>query len=345
MKHTLKITLIILVMFLVAQFIGLFVINSYDSFFGKKAQKAVEQGELIQPEVSIIRETVPPEIELKKPVDIVRIVSVIFIAILIAFAIFLLLSRIRFTLLIKAWFALVVFICLVISLTLVLYPLLSMNLYTFLGKKIALAELIALPLALILTFYKIVKRNLIVHNFTELFIYSGLAVIFIPLLNVIAVCILLILISIYDMIAVWKTKHMIKLAKFQINHLKIFTGFFLPYLKPKDRIKIEKMKAVMKRAEKAKIKKQTKSKKKAKQKQIKVRVQIAALGGGDVAFPLIFAGTIFLAYGIAAAVITVLCTSLALLALLSASEKGKFYPAMPFLSIGCFLGLFIALLI
>ncbi|MGB9708002.1 MAG: presenilin family intramembrane aspartyl protease [Candidatus Pacearchaeota archaeon] len=337
MKHNLRITIIILAMFLLSQIIGLLVIDSYYNYFGKGAQEKIERGELVQPEVSVVQETVPPEVELNKPIDIVQVLVSIGIAIVIATLLFFLLSKIRITLLLKAWFSFVVFICLSIAIALLIYPVLGTNLFTILGKSISVAELIAVPLAIILTFYKIIKRNIIIHNITEVLIYPGLAVIFLPLLNVIAASILLIGISIYDIIAVWKTKYMVRLAKFQIQHLKIFTGFFLPYMKPKDRAKFEKLKAMAKK-EKARGKN-------IRLKKIKVPVQIAALGGGDVAFPLIFAGTILMAYGFIAALITILCATLSLLLLFVFSEKGKFYPAMPFLTAGCLLGLLLIILL
>lgn len=340
MKHNLRITIIILAMFLLSQLVGLLIINSYDSYFGKTAKQKIQEGTLVQPEVSVVRETVPPEVELKTTIDIVQVLVSIGIAIVIATVLFFLLSRIRITLLLKAWFSFVVFICLSIAIALLIYPVLGTNLFTIFGKSISLAEIIAVPSSLILTFYKIVKRNIIVHNITEVLIYPGLAVIFLPLLNVIAASILLIGISIYDIIAVWKTKYMIKLAKFQIEHLKIFTGFFLPYLKPKDKARVERLRAIAK-----KEREKGKGIGAERFKKIKVPVQIAALGGGDVAFPLIFAGTILVAYGFIASLITILCATLALLLLFMFSEKGKFYPAMPFLTAGCLLGLLIIVLL
>src|SRR3989344_1452946 len=137
-----------------------------------------------------------------------------------------------------------------------------------------ISELMALTLAIIFAALKVAKPNVIIHNFTELFIYGGLAAIFVPILNIMSILILLIIISIYDMIAVWKTKHMIKLAKFQ-SKLKIFAGLLIPYGKNK----------------------------------------MAILGGGDIGFPL----------------------------LVFASKK-KFYPAMPFISIGCFVGYLLVIL-
>ncbi len=328
-------------MFLVTQFIGLAVITSYDNYFGKSSEEKIKTGQITQPEISIIHETVPPEMELNKPIDVARIVTSIFIAIIMAALVFFVLSKIKTTILIKAWFSVVVFICLTLAFSLFFYPYLNSYLFTLFDKKIALAEAIAVPLALILTFLKIFKRDIFAHNLTELFIYPGLAIIFLPILNVIAASILLVIISVYDMWAVWKSKFMIKLAKFQMNELKIFTGFLVPHIKKKDRIKIQKLKAMAKRKEKKTKGKKTKKKKKL----LKIKVQLAALGGGDVAFPLIFTGTILLAYGLIPAIVTVLCTTLALTLLLTFSQKGKFYPAMPFLSGGCFSGLLLTLLL
>ena len=45
---------------------------------------------------------------------------------------------------------------------------------------------------------------------------------------------------------------MIKLAKFQMDELKIFTGFLVPHIKKKDRIKIQKLRAMAKRKDKRK---------------------------------------------------------------------------------------------
>ena len=64
---------------------------------------------------------------------------------------------------------------------------------------------------------------------------------FLPILNVIVAALLLIGISIYDMIAVWKTKHMVALAKFQIEQVGIFTGFFIPIMSKEQALKLKKM--------------------------------------------------------------------------------------------------------
>ena len=173
---------------------------------------------------------------------------------------------------------------------------------------------------------------MLVQNITELFVYGGLAAIFVSLFKnpqwgVFWAFILLLIISIYDIIAVLKTKHMIKLAKFQTKS-KIFAGLLVPYKK------IEKPKTKM-----AKLK--------------KTKVKIAVLGGGDIAFPLIFAGAVMQKLmitnpewiGFLKTLIIPLCVTFALLFLLIRGQENKFYPAMPFLSIGCFVGYLIILIL
>jgi len=164
-------------------------------------------------------------------------------------------------------------------------------------------QYIALVLAIVFAFLKTLKNNVYIHNFTELFIYGGLVSIFAPVLSVFTVFILLVLISIYDMIAVWKTKHMVKLAKFQTK-MKVFAGLLVPYGK-----------------------------------------KVAILGGGDIGFTLLFAGVVFLSKGWLSSLMIVLGSTVALGLLLFLSDKKKFYPAMPYLSVGCFVGYVLSLLV
>ncbi|UCD20606.1 MAG: hypothetical protein JSW08_02405 [archaeon] len=341
MKHNVKVTVIILVMFLISMFIGLAVIGSYDNFFGKSAQEAAKEKNVSveKPELSFVVETVPEPIEFKRTIDVVSVIVSILIAIAIAVGLFFLLTRLRINVVLKGWFTVIVFICLVIALTMILYSVMGgpKSLFTLFGRTVALGEVIAIPLAAFLTYFKIKKRDMIAHNLSELLIYPGIAVIFVPILNVLAAAILLILISVYDMIAVWKTKHMQALAKYQITHLKIFSGFFLPYAGKKEKAKIKRIRS------KAKAMK-SKKKREIFLKKQKVNLNVAALGGGDVAFPLIFIGTILITHGFLPALTVVLTTLLALGLLLFFAKKGKFYPAMPFLSAGCFLGLLLILI-
>jgi len=161
---------------------------------------------------------------------------------------------------------------------------------------------IAFVLALVIAIIKVSRKSIIIHNLSEIFIYGALAAIFVPILNVFSAIMLLIIISIYDFIAVRKTKHMIKLAEFQ-KKSKLFAGFLIPYKK-----------------------------------------DVAILGGGDAAFPLLFSGVLLVEFGLIAFIVPFFA-SLALLILFLIAKKKKYYPAMPFLTIGCFAGYLVLLLL
>ena len=223
----------------------------------------------------------------------------IFIAILLATALALLLMKFEAMGLWKLWF----FLSVTFSLTV--------------AFAAFVPQLIALPLSLLLAVFKTLKPNIIIHNFTELFIYGGLAAIFTPVLNVFSAIILLLLISLYDAVAVWKTHHMISLAKFQ-SKSKMFAGLYVPYEEKKIVTLIPA--------------------KHPKYEQDTYLERQAILGGGDIGFPLLFSGVMLKFYGAGPAIITSLTAALALFFLLTFAKKEKFYPAMPFITAGCLLG-------
>ena len=191
--------------------------------------------------------------------------------------------------------------------------------------RLEYAVIISLALALFLSIMKIFKRNILVHNITELMIYPGIAAVFVPIFNIWTVIALLILISIYDMWAVWKSGIMQKMAKYQINQLQIFSGFFVPYMSNKLRTKIKNMKKMERKKRKA------------------VRVNVAILGGGDVIFPIITAGVMLKTFGLIPALFVTFGAMLGLAYLFFFAEKKKFYPAMPFITVGIALGIALGL--
>jgi presenilin-like A22 family membrane protease len=123
---------------------------------------------------------------------------------------------------------------------------------------------------------------------------------------------------------------MIKLAKFQ-SKTKVFAGLLIPY--DKKRI----------------ISYEPTSKSEVGEKKAKV----AVLGGGDIGFTLIFAGVVMkglmlkeaMLHGFLKTLIIPVFVSLALLILLLKGQQNKFYPAMPVLSLGCFIGYLVVLAI
>ena len=306
MKHSIKIVIILLGMFFLTQLIGILVIHQYSP---EVKQVVNEQGILENKTIYNLPYGMEPPPDITPSTTLFSIV----LAMAIAVVFMLILMRYKVEFFLRAWFFVVVTLAL------------GITIYAFLSG-VKYAQIIALIIAIPLAAIKLFKRNIIVHNITELFIYPGIAAILVPLLNIWTVVILLVLISIYDIYAVWHAGFMQKMAQYQISKLKFFTGFFVPYLGKKE-------------------KKLIKQAKESNEKDKKIKVNVAILGGGDVIFPIILAGVVLNQLGIIPALIISVGATLALAFLFYISKKGKFYPAMPFISAGCFLALGIALLI
>ncbi len=292
MKHNLKITAILLTIFLLAQFVGLAIIYNYID-----PQKSLEEGKTVFKELPIGE---------RPPIEEDTSFIPIMIAILIGTGILFLLMKFNLTLVWKLWFL----VAIVLSLTVA-------------GSAFLQAK-VALFIALILGLWKVFKPNVWIQNLTEIFIYGGLAAIFVPLINLYSAIILLILISGYDAYAVWKSKHMIKLAESQTK-AKIFAGLLIPYINGKNEkvSKVESKEKVM----------------------VPSSIRTAVLGGGDIGFPLIFAGVILKEWGLWQSLVIPIFAALGLALIFWKGEAKKFYPAMPFISAGCFLGLGVVWLI
>jgi presenilin-like A22 family membrane protease len=308
MKHNAKITILILGMFLVTQFIGLYVVDFYST-------ERLVDGQIIKIGNSNVLPYGMGMDEEEKENKSTLLTSIIF-SFIIAILILFFLTHIKAKFILKLWFFIVTVLALGISLTALL-------------PSIKFVSIFALGGGLLLALAKIFKRNFIVHNFSELLIYPGIAAIFVPLLGLWGIIILLVLISVYDMWAVWKSKIMQKMAKFQMEELNIFAGFFIPYASKKQKEKIRKIK------EKIKNKKMTK--KEAGKKGIKINAAI--LGGGDVIFPIITSGIVLKTWGVWPAIAVIFGAFVGLGMLLCFSEKKKFYPAMPFIITGMFLAM------
>lgn len=304
MKHPTKIIFLLLGLFLVTQVFGLFTVNKYIGVVeGPDGSISISHGETI----------VGPAPEFKDEEKSFSFVPII-VAILVGTAFLFVLIRFKMHKVWKLWF----FIALATTI--------SISLGVYFAKWVAV--LFGISFAAV----RLLKKSLFFHNFTEIFVYTGLTIILLPFLNLFSGFFLLILISVYDMIAVWKSKHMIKLAKFQLQS-EMFAGLSMDYLPKKIDI-----------SSGAKKSKRVAGKGKSN----------AILGGGDIAFPLIFSSAVMehliivdgimktqafllsLLIGIGAAI--------ALGLLLFFSKKGKFYPAMPFISMGCIAGFLIVLL-
>jgi len=281
MKHSHKITFLLVGLFFLAQVIGLTITDSYIDHEKSTAEETIWKPLPNIAGVSLERPEVAPE----------QSVFYILAAIIIGTLLILLIIKLGKIGIWKLWFFVAVVLCLHIAFG------------AFISSGFAFG------LATVLAWFKAYRPNIFVHNFTEMFLYGGLVVIFVPIMNLFAAVVLMLLLSLYDMYAVWQSKHMVKMAKFQTKS-GIFAGILLPYKLPKLGKKIKKG----------------------------TPVKTAVLGGGDIGFPLIFAGVILKQYGTLSGYLIIPFTSLALLALLLFGKKNKFYPAIPFLTVGCFIG-------
>ena len=298
MKHSVSVVLVLLALFLSAQLIGLLVVHFYVDV-SASAKASAEAGEPVT-----VYSDLPYGVE--RPA-IAPDSSFIFlsVAIVAGTALMLLLMRFRVVSLWKLWF----FGALVITL--------GMAFSAFLPAAIAGV------ISVIIAFFRVIRPNVLVHNISELFVYGGLAAIFVPRLSVKSAFILLAIIAAYDIFAVFMSQHMVSLARFQTEN-RLFAGLFVP--------KQLSAKAVISPIP-ASIKQQPKEAKET----CSDSGSYAIVGGGDIGFPILFAGAAMAVFGFKAFVIPIFSTA-ALAVLFAISKKGRFYPAMPFIAVGCFAG-------
>jgi len=340
MKHNLTITIVLLSFFLLAQITGLWLINSDSKI------SVDDQGNIL---VSHGDTSLGERPQTEGFGSFLYLI----IGITIGTLIVLVLVKFRKANIWRYWFFLAVWMAL------------SVSIGVFVKQKIIFNYDIAMLIALILAVWKIWKPNIIIHNVTEVLVYSGIAVLLVPIFDVFWAIMLLIAISLYDMYAVWKSKHMVKMAKFQTNS-NVFAGLMIPYS-----MKDAKMQQVNEKSSTAKISKTASSDTKTS----KAKPKTAILGGGDVVFPLILTGAVMEALmgkktifpdwlswlnpifnkmyehvltkpeAFMQSSIMIVTTTIALALLFFFAKKDRFYPAMPFVTAGCLIGWVIVLLI
>ena len=305
MKYPLTPTLLLVLLFFTAQIAGLVIVGEYVDIKQSHATGTTIKNVEVYQRVGIE----PPEVKNESFTFII-----ILIAVLIGTGLVLLIIKFKKRMLWQVWYLLAVFFSLVVALNPFVFKVLSQSNLQYVYPA-------TFVLSIILSLLKVFRPNIYIHNLTEIFIYGGIAALLVPVINIFSVVLLLILISLYDAYAVWKSKHMIEMAKFQ-SVSKVFAGLSLPL----PNLKSSKMG------------------KEEKEGRIVKKVRTAILGGGDIAFPLIFSGVVMKTTGTYfIPFIITSTTTIALLVVLLKAEKGKFYPAMPFLSIGCFVGLLLAM--
>ncbi len=330
MKHTMKVTIFLIAFFILSQVFGLFLIT-------KDAQITTEIVDN-QTITTVYHDdtSMGPRPETQGLGSFIYIV----IGVTIGTLLVLLLIKFKQSNIWRLWFFLAVWIAI------------SISLGVLIKQKLFFDYGWAILFALALAIWKIFKPNIYVHNITEVLMYSGIAILLVPIFDVLWVIVLLLAVSVYDIYAVWKSKHMVKMAKFQTKS-NLFAGLMVSYKVKKDMKPLKANKIVKSKTTTHKIKGKIEetSSKLSSNKEIPKN---AILGGGDVVFPLIFSGAVLeglIREGLTkstafmhASIIT-LTTAIALTLLFVYAKKGKFYPAMPFVTAGCLIGWLIVLLI
>ena len=295
MKHPFAITLFMIGFFLLSQAIGLTALAQF-----------------IEPGTELETRELPPGIE-RPAIEQQATPWLLLGGILLGTALIFLLIRFKAHRAWSVWFFLAIFILSYITLSAFFAPWIAL----FGGMLFGLLK------------YSAERISWVLANIPELFIYGGFAILFSPLLSITGAIILLLLISAYDAFAVWRSKHMISLATFQIESGR-FAGMNIP-LAPGP-MRVESAAAEPATAEPTGSDEHTAPAR-------------AILGGGDFAFPILVSGSALITFGAMAATFTTLGAAAGLSLLLFFSEKRRFYPAMPFISAGILIGLgFYALL-
>lgn len=307
MKHPLKITALLILLFIIAQVVGLFLVKE-----SIHSVQVTREGRVLQHETTVIGE--------RPALAGYQSFLYLVIGVAIGTALLLLLIRFRQLRLWKAWFFLAVFLAQSIA------------------YGVFLPQLAALLLAVLTTWLKIYKPEPVIHNLTEIFIYAGIAVLLVPILDVTWALILLFTISLYDAWAVWKSKHMIRLAEFQKK--SVFAGLSIP--KRAGNVHTGRAHAGKMQTGKAQSSAYVGTGTRKHQSG-----GHAILGGGDITFPLLFTGAVMehLIIGglsksaaFAHALLVTLGATIALTLLFLTAKKNTYYPAMPFLTAGCLVG-------
>ena len=205
-------------------------------------------------------------------------------AILAVSVLFLIMKKFKFERIMKAWFFLAFISCVAITLSAFINP------------------FVAILIALLIGGIKFKNKSNYIHNFGEILVYGGAVALFAPALTFWTSVLLLGIISIYDYLAVFVTKHMVQLANIQKN-LEIFSGLIVAY-----------------------------------------KGEYALLGGGDIAFTLIFATVVLKQFGVVPALFSIYGATTAIILLAIIGKRKKYYPAMPFITAGSLSG-FLASLI
>jgi len=180
-------------------------------------------------------------------------------------------------------------------------------------------DILALFIIVILLYFWFKRPAVVIHDFLMIISMAGIGAMFGLSFEPKIVILLLIIFSVYDFIAVYKTKHMVKMAESMLE-----TGVIMGLIIP------QKISDFLENP-----------------KEIKLKGKFVILGGGDVVFPLIFSISMF-SQGIINTLIVAFFSLLGLMVsftLFILQKKRKPIPALPPIALLSIIGYIITLLI
>ncbi len=254
----------------------------------------------------------------------------IIVSLIFAIALFFILLRFKFRRSVFVWYFISFFFAVILTLNV------FFNIY------------LSLIFAVLLTFLKFKTKF---NNVAEIFIYPGIAIILATALNLTYAIILMILMAIYDFFSVRISKHMIFMAESELSQNN-FMGLKFDYSAP-----VSESASSQSESEKGSTENDlpTRSEKLNTNKKeindvheknnINSENRVAVLGGGDLAFSLIFSDVVLNSLGMFNAIFTLVFSILGISFLFYISSKNKYYPAIPYLTLFIFSGLLISILV
>ena len=179
--------------------------------------------------------------------------------------------------------------------------------------------LVPAMLATILTIWKIFRPSILNQNIAVISTVSGVGALLGASLGILPVLVFMIILSIYDFVSVFITKHMVYMAKALTERPTAFTAAVPHTLKG------------------YKVSKSGMGKK----------IHVFQLGAGDILIPLLFSVSVLKTFSLTNSIFVIFGSAIALGLLISYVMKrpGKALPALPFVSLGGMAGLLLSFLI
>ena len=176
-------------------------------------------------------------------------------------------------------------------------------------------------LVLILNFWRILRPSYLIQNLTIILAVPAIGALLGANLGILASLLFIVLLSIYDFVSVFITKHMIFIAKEVTKFPSVF-ALSMPYKFKKPVVfKVGK-------------------------KRIKKKFHTFQLGSGDLAIPLVLSVSTLATYSLGHALLTVLGSAISFFLLLYFfTKKPQALPAIPLISVGTIAGFLVSLVI